>query len=324
MEIINCDRPGIFARWPKYKNLIKRKILGQESFDFMKNTITEYITRVDESTEMEVPNKINITNSEAVALGYYRSEDTLAFAPDNPRWLHDLCHWSNYYRVGAGSEFFWHRQFRIIFPDHPHGGLFLISILQKTEMLGVMALLGWRQATVYQGYLAHAALNRNYKLALEYEEEHRRGQAFMLRLFSDWVGDVDHDWPAYAYDEPIYETLLKYWRTPDPQALVPCLLAACDRHTHQSLPDTSRTFYDFGNLGWVRTPLEILFLFRLREWEGLSNPVLDHPLMAAPFDQLPPEQPVPPLDDMMQAVLKRAREDWPQYDQVLSLDALKE
>ncbi|MFL1502454.1 hypothetical protein ACI77N_14885 [Pseudomonas sp. S191] len=45
--------------------------------------------------------------------------------------------------------------------------------------------------------------------------------------------------------------------------------------------------------------------------------------MAAPFDQLPPEQPVPELDELMQGVLKRAREDWPQYDEVLSLPALK-
>jgi hypothetical protein len=68
--------------------------------------------------------------------------------------------------------------------------------------------------------------------------------------------------------------------------------------------------------------VEILFILRLREWEGLANPSLDHPLMAAPFDRLPPVQPVPELDDLMLGVLKRAREDWPQYDEVLSLDSL--
>ncbi len=84
--------------------------------------------------------------------------------------------------------------------------------------------------------------------------------------------------------------------------------------------------YDF-NQDWhqERVPVEILYLLRLRQWEGLANPQkIDHPLMGAPYDQLPPEQPVPELDDLMQGVLKRAREDWLEYDEVLSLSALKE
>ena len=104
---------------------------------------------------------------------------------------------------------------------------------------------------------------------------------------------------------------------------MPCLLAACDRHTHQTGRNSLKNFYDFNNVGLCRTPVEILLLFRLREWVGLTNPVLDHPLMAAPFNELPPVQPIPPLDELMQGVLKRAREDWPQYDEVLSLDTLK-
>lgn len=66
-----------------------------------------------------------------------------------------------------------------------------------------------------------------------------------------------------------------------------------------------------------------LILFRLREWEGLTNPTLDHPLMAAPFDKLPEVQPIPAMDALMQGVLKRAREDWPNYDEVLALENLK-
>ncbi|WP_249583025.1 hypothetical protein [Pseudomonas viridiflava] len=73
-----------------------------------------------------------------------------------------------------------------------------------------------------------------------------------------------------------------------------------------------------------RVPLEILYILRLRQWEGLPNPrQIDNPLMAAPFDQLPPEQPVPELDELMQGVLNRSREDRPNYDEVLSLPALK-
>jgi len=229
-----------------------------------------------------------------------------------------------YYQVGVGQQFFWHHRFNIIFPDHPQGGLFMFNMEAASNMMAVMAMLGWKNAVRYQGYLTHAALNRNYQLELQYRDEHRRAQAFMLRLFADWVGDVSHQWPAYACDEPIYEALLAHWRTPNPQDLTQCLLAACDRHTHSAGKDTLKKFYDFNDNNHLqRTPVEILFLYRLRQWEGLESPVLDHPLMAPPFDQLPPEQPVPPLDDLMQGVLKRAREDWPEYDDVLSLTALR-
>ena len=201
----------------------------------------------------------------------------------------------------------------------------MFSIQTAANMMAAMAILGWKDAVIYQGYLTHAALNRGYQLVVERTEQHRRAQAFMLRLFADWVGDVSHQWPAYAYDEPIYEALLSQWRNPDPDDLVPCLLAACDRHTWQSGKESQTSAYDF-NQDWrlERVPVEILYILRLRECEGLPNPVLDHPLMAPPFDRLPPEQPVPELDELMQGVLKRAREDWPQYDEVLLLDALKQ
>jgi len=145
----------------------------------------------------------------------------------------------------------------------------------------------------------------------------------MLRLFSDWRGDVHHDWPSYAYDEPIYEAILSNWRNPDLDALEPALLAACDRHTHQSRYGSDTTSYDLGNDTFVRTPLEILMVFRLRQMLGLENPVLDHPLMAPPFDRLPDPQPPYGQDDLMQATLARIRQDCPDFDAVLSLEATK-
>lgn len=81
---------------------------------------------------------------------------------------------------------------------------------------------------------------------IEYEEERRRAHAFMLRLFADWVGDVSHQWPGYAYDEPIYEALLAHWRTPNPDDLMPCLLAACDRHNWQTGKESQKNSYDFN------------------------------------------------------------------------------
>jgi len=157
-------------------------------------------------------------------------------------------------------------------------------------------------------------------LQLSYEEKHRRVHAFMLHLFAIWRGDIDHNWPSYAYSEPIYEGILERWREPNPEVLKPWLLAACDRHTHESKRDTEKIFHDCST--FPRTPLEILFLFRLRELVGLSNPVLDHPLMESPFNRLPESQLPYVPDENVLGTLARVREDWPNFDQVVSLQLL--
>ncbi|WP_312387818.1 hypothetical protein [Pseudomonas sp.] len=113
-------------------------------------------------------------------------------------------------------------------------------------MMGAMAILGWKPAVIHQGYLTHAALIRRHQLVIEYEERHRRAQPFMLRVFADWVGDVSHQWPTYAYDEPIYEALLAKWRASSSDDLMPCLLAACDRHTWQTGKESQKNSYDFN------------------------------------------------------------------------------
>jgi hypothetical protein len=320
-----CERLGVSPKWTKLRVVLERsKIINPNyEYDTLKE-INDYVTHADLLANYQpLPNSRNATTYSFEGLGRYSTEDCLIQALQSQPWLVDLAKWNLYYQVGVKQKLFWHYQYRIIWPNHPDGGLKSYTTQYAANMMAVTSLLGWKDAVIQQGYMTIAALNRAYQSALDYEEKHRRAQAFMLRLFCDWVGDVSHQWPSYAYDEPIYENLLAHWRTPNPDDLVPCLLAACDRHTHQTGRESSKNHYDFSTPALMRVPIEILFLFRLREWEGLTNPTLDHPLMVAPFDKLPPEQPVPPLDDLMQAVLKRAREDWPNYDEVLALDNLK-
>nr|WP_241088880.1 hypothetical protein [Pseudomonas viridiflava] len=325
-KINQCERMGVNPRWPSYKSVLARIARGPYVEDaFYVNAIREYVTREDaRPTEpMMVPNKNNATDSIPEQMARVRLYKVLATAPDNPQWLQELAHWMRYYQVGVWQLFFWAHQYDQFHNNHIRQENY--SIQTGTNMMAAMAILGWKDAVIHQGYLTHAALNRKHQLVIEYEEQHRRAQAFMLRVFADWVGDVSHPWPAYAYDEPVYEALLANWRTANPDDLLPCLLAACDRHTWQTGKDSQKNSFDFNQVCRMeRVPLEILYILRLRQWEGLPNPQqIDHPLMAAPFDQLPPEQPVPEFDELMQGVLKRAREDWPQYDEVLSLPALK-
>ena len=198
-----------------------------------------------------------------------------------------------------------------------------MSFGTEASALGVIAMLGLRETLVKQAYMTLAAAKRGF-MSQGYSHHQRRAQLFMLRLTMDWLGHTGLEWPAYAHDEPMYEELLATWRTPDPQALVPASLCACDRHTSQTGRETERRRLDFHEeLCLDRVPVEILLLCRLRDWEGLGNPVLEHPLMEAPFDRLIEPQTLPPLEDLHERVLRRARSDWDDYDHVLSLETMR-
>jgi hypothetical protein len=45
--------------------------------------------------------------------------------------------------------------------------------------------------------------------------------------------------------------------------------------------------------------------------------------MEPPFDRLPEAQPAYVPDERVLGTLARVREDWPEFDQIVSLDALK-
>lgn len=329
------ERLGINKRWTTQKavaerikhspNFFGKELVPDPLAQYELPAILKYVTCADKEPNLVQPwmsNKENIPRSSMAMLGGYRACQVLALRQDD--WVENSSNWVNYYRIGAANAYFWEHKFCPIFGVEFGKGLRMMSMSRAADMLAVMALLGWKVGVIYQGYLSFSLLNRKFNMEIEYDEKHRRAQVFMLRLFASWAGGAHHQWPSYAYDEPIYENLLSQWRMTDPAALVPLLLAACDRHTHESGCDTTHKYVDFNeNNNLDRVPVEILLLFRLREWEGLANPVLDHPLMAEPFHQLLPAQPVPEFDDLMQGVLKRARNDWPDYDDVLSLESLK-
>jgi hypothetical protein len=224
-----------------------------------------------------------------------------------------------YLKFGHQLNYFWHRQFQRIF-ENPHQPLRMLSWESTTECMAWYFMLGQIDEGVYMGYMTHAGLNQTFQLQLSYEEQHHRCHAFMLRLFADWRGDAKHDWPAFACAQPLYEELLAMWRESDPEALKPWLLAACDHHTQEAKGEESLS--DCGQ--FARTPLEILLVLRLRELIGLSNPVLDHPLMEAPFDRFPEPPPVYVPDALMLGTLERVRQDWPHFDEEISLASLIE
>ncbi|AMP16358.1 hypothetical protein CPter291_4127 [Collimonas pratensis] len=308
----NITYMGIAPHWPSRRSVIN--LLHQTNPCSMESVIA-YNARTDLKNTLGIPPHAS----------YWRSGATLlnkahGLALEGAPWEQEMINALGSLTFGARLYFFWHFQFRILFPNHPQP-LRMMSWEMTTEIMAMDIILGQTDEGIYQGYLTHATLNRTYQLKMSYEEEHRRGHAFMLRLFADWRGDITHEWPSFAFGEPIYESILEKWREPDSEILKPWLLAACDRHTHESKDDTETVFYDFS--AFPRTPIEILFLLRLRELIGLQNPVLEHPLMESPFDKLPIIQTPYMPDELVIGTLSRVREDWPDFDQVVALDALK-
>jgi hypothetical protein len=136
----------------------------------------------------------------------------------------------------------------------------------------------------------------------------RRTQLFVLRLLDQWQDRKREAYPPQAHDEPVFEALLAHWRHPDPDAIAPLLLAACDRHTCLSVAkgydvDLERPAYWYD-------PFEILLVLHLRRRLGLANPVLDHPIMNTPLGSLP-EPAAEYREALLDDVMARFRMEFP-------------
>jgi len=257
-------------------------------------------------------------------MGATRQLEAVANALEaQPTWPSDLAGSLSYSLLAARLAFFWHRQYDVLFPSHPQP-IHLMDWEPETTSMALAFMLGWREQAVIQGYIATATLNQDYSLECGYGGRHRRGHAFMLRLFAAWRNDgTGYRFPEWAHAVPVYETLLQRWRLADSQELTQLLHTACEHHLQQGIQDTAKEFHDFGDDRLTRVPVEILMVLRLREIEGLSVPSVEHPLMEAPFDALLPPVPVPEPDAYIKGTMKRVHEDWPQFENWMTLEALR-
>lgn len=313
-EISEVKFRGVASSWPKRSALIKA--LRKANVRSI-HPLIEYNDRTDLDNPVQL-----VPSVEYSGLGRDMEFEAIAVALEGGAWVSALARPIAYRLFSNKLNYFWHENFRLLYRESGRVLNMFDTNLAIVDM-GFAFLLGWYEEALLMGYIVHAALNRKHYFLLQYENEHRRGQAFMARLFADWRGDVAHKWPEYAYDEPVYNGLLERWRDPDPETLVPWLVAACELHTHQTGRESSTIFYDFSDYTLARTPVEILMLFRLRQINGLKNPQLNHPLLVSPFDQLPDAQQLYPSDDLMDGTLRRVRQDWPNFDKIISLDSVK-
>jgi hypothetical protein len=122
------------------------------------------------------------------------------------------------------------------------------------------------------------------------DEPHRRTQHFLLRLVGNWQGWTERSGPRCAFDNPLSNSLIEQWSSPDPEHVIPLLLAACDRHTHEARPDINSHWFDLPWRDAWYVPFEVLAFLKLRQINGIVNPeplTLDHPLMKMRLGQPP-------------------------------------
>ncbi|MDH1659597.1 hypothetical protein N5E96_17020 [Pseudomonas mosselii] len=116
-----------------------------------------------------------------------------------------------------------------------------------------------------------------------------RYAAFGLAIIGDWLGKpLDLDKHALPRD-PAWGQLVAHWREPDPEKLLPILMAACDTHVER-IALNSRELdsgnFEFGSPFEAVYPAEILAILNLRRSLKLANPFIDHPLMTTPYAAL--------------------------------------
>ncbi|HZP67231.1 MAG TPA: hypothetical protein VFB32_13090 [Rudaea sp.] len=208
--------------------------------------------------------------------------------------------WLDFWRRSVAYNYVWLRMARG--GDH-------VWLMDVVDTAAFCLVLGWneRAMTLFHHYAErlHSKGFTDFDKKRKKPYFQRRTQFFLLRLIADWQGIAGPPMPPQADDEPLFTALLAHWRTPDADAIAPLLLAACDRHTHLvMIGKDSPDFHTWGDLTYI--PFEILAVLRLRQTLGLSNPQLDHPLMATPLGSLPPIA-EPYSDELLDAVLARAR-----------------
>lgn len=176
----HCEQMGINPKWPKLKGVMERHVKYNNLEDDatyneeLSSKVSPYINRLDDNENNSIPAYLYEPWSR------YQCEMYLIHALQRRNWLAPLARYCAFNRFAIEQRFFWHHQYRIIWPNHSNGGLQSYSFLYAANMMAITSLLGWKDAVTQQGYMTIAALNRGYQLVLEYENEHRRAQAFMV------------------------------------------------------------------------------------------------------------------------------------------------
>jgi len=228
--------------------------------------------------------------------------------------IHDTTHFQKIaeYQLASLQQKYVHHENRA----HSKGSR--VSAMDITVIGDAILLLsnfGRRDSFVQAVNLAYSAIEKDYLSTIS--EKYFGAQVFSVYLSLLFLNRDASALEKYFDPEDVFISIAKNFKSQKMEDIEGCLMELCDRHTyHTSASGVGGKYPDFDNLAYMHFPIEVLMILRLREWMGLPNPKLDHPLMAAPFDTLPEVN-----DDFNDALLnsinEKIRQVQPDFDSYL-------
>ena len=174
--------------------------------------------------------------------------------------------------------------------------------LQSGVTLSLDDLLMWND--LFYANVNHDVFNANSKGTKSYTAHYSVPYGYWTLSGTASVNDPYA--PGECLGEPVLNELFAHWKDPDLSGMQESLQWLCDYYTHRTARKDGMEFdYDLLH---TRFPAPVLAWFRLRESIGLSNPVIDHPLMRPHYARLPPPQPFY-TDELLDGVIARLRRE---------------
>lgn len=125
---------------------------------------------------------------------------------------------------------------------------------------------------------------------------------FVMKVFSIWK-NVELSSEEFPFEIPEAYHLILDNLTLGPNDIREAIVAACDFHLSRAKEDTDDETYEFSSSVYAIYPVEILFVFRIRQLLGLTNPEVDHPLLRNPLGKLADAK--SPIDPLLLSVSER-------------------
>lgn len=193
------------------------------------------------------------------------------------------------------------------------------------KLLAQILATGWKDEAELVARLGFKELNRLLDRGISYG----RLCWFMLELARDWLQanvSLDSEFRQHEIENlGIWDKLLAGWREPNERIFDSLVNEMAEYHTSQSknAEMSENEWYEFEDMAYWLFPVELLAVLRLREWAGIANPKLSHPLFAVtPLATLYPT-PAWPKDEVLDQAEAKFRSLYPNTPSVADLATLR-
>jgi hypothetical protein len=133
-------------------------------------------------------------------------------------------------------------------------------------------------------------------------------EPFMVKLYALWRGISVAGAKAKTAGCDVYNAIMQQWQNSD--AFPELLANACDYHLGRISPEEENDYPEFEFVPYCWFPVEILAIKRIREEQGLSTPLPDHPLMQTAMGNVPRNLPRA-KDELLDSVIAKVRSELP-------------